>query len=79
MAEFQSRFLHARIRVRDMERAVKFYKGVFGFREQRRSVSPAGNQLCFLELPGNETLLELCFTPGVEFELLRTSSTSPSQ
>ncbi|MDO8589575.1 MAG: VOC family protein [Armatimonadota bacterium] len=68
MAGFRPKFLHVRIRVRDIDRSVKFYSEVFGFKEQRRSTSPAGNQLCFLELPGNETLIELCCTPGVEFE-----------
>ena len=69
MARFQSKFLHTRIRVRDIDRSAKFYTDVFGFKELRRSVSPAGNQLCFIELPGNETQIELCFTPGVEFDL----------
>ena len=68
MADHESKFLHVRVRVRDIERTVKFYTEVFGFKELRRSVSPAGNQLCFLELPGNETLIELCLTPGMEFE-----------
>ena len=68
MSEFRPKFLHTRIRVRDMDRSVKFYTEVFGFRELRRGVSPAGNHLCFIELPGNETQIELCFTPGVEFE-----------
>lgn len=67
MSEFQSKFLHTRIRIRDVERSVKFYTEVFGFTELRRSISPAGNQLIFLQLPGNETLLELCYTPGFEF------------
>jgi lactoylglutathione lyase len=68
MSEFQSKFLHTRIRVHDLDRSVKFYSEVFGFQELRRSTSPAGNQLCFLQLPGNETLIELCYTPGVEFD-----------
>jgi lactoylglutathione lyase len=63
MPEFQPKFLHCRIRVRDIEKSVGFYTQLFGFVEKRRSTSPAGNQLCFLELPGNETLLELCYSP----------------
>lgn len=68
MPDFQPKFLHTRIRVRDLDRSVKFYTEVFGFKELRRSVSPAGNQLCFIQLPGSETLIELCFTPVVEFD-----------
>jgi len=60
---FQSKFLHTRIRVKDLEETIRFYKDVFGFRELRRSTSPAGNKLAFLELPGNETLIELAWSP----------------
>lgn len=63
MTQFKPVFLHCRIRVRDLERSVKFYTSVFGFKEIRRSTSPAGNQLCFLELPDNPTKLELCYSP----------------
>lgn len=59
----QSKFLHVRLRVRDVEETVKFYTEVLNFREVKRSTSPAGNQLVFLQLPGNETLLELCYSP----------------
>ncbi len=63
MSTFEARFLHCRIRVSDLERSVQFYCNVFGFRETRRFTSPAGNHLCYLELPGNQTLLELCWSP----------------
>lgn len=68
MSDFQSKFLHTRIRVRDLERSIKFYTEVFGFKELRRSISPAGNYLAFIQLPGNDTLIELCYTPGFEFD-----------
>ena len=58
---FQSKFLHVRIRVHDLDRSIQFYTEVFGFKEIRRSVSPAGNNLAFIELPGNETVIELCY------------------
>lgn len=63
MSDFQPRFLHCRIRVRDIDRSVKFYSDLFGFKKLRESTSPAGNRLAFLEMPGNNTLIELCYQP----------------
>ena len=59
-----TRFLHCRIRVRDLERSVRFYTEVFGFEKARESTSPAGNRLAFMELPGANTLIELCYQPN---------------
>ena len=56
------RFLHTRIRVRDMDRSIAFYKSL-GYVEGERKDSPQGNSLVFLELPGNEVFLELCHSP----------------
>jgi lactoylglutathione lyase len=57
------KFLHTRIRVGDLERSISFYEQL-GFRCTRRTdKSPAGNQLAFLELEGNEHFLELCYSP----------------
>jgi lactoylglutathione lyase len=57
------KFLHTRIRVADMERSIAFYEKL-GFACARRTdKSPAGNQLAFLELEGNEHFLELCHSP----------------
>jgi len=64
MSDFKAKFLHCRIRVRDIDRSVKFYSDLFGFRKLRESTSPAGNRLAFLELPGNNTLIELCHQPN---------------
>ena len=64
MPQFQARFLHVRIRVRDIDRSTRFYADLFGFKEGRRSTSPAGNRLAFLELPGSNTQIELCCQPG---------------
>lgn len=63
MSDFQPKFLHCRIRVRDIERSVKFYADLFGFAKVREHASPAGNQLAFLEMPGNNTAIELCYQP----------------
>jgi lactoylglutathione lyase len=70
MAEFQPKFLHTRIRVKDLNKTVEFYTKLFGFSESGRHISPAGNQLCFLTLPGNETQIELAYSPdNVNFEV----------
>lgn len=60
------KFLHTRIRVSDLERSIAFYAKL-GFACTRRTdKSPAGNQLAFLELPGNEHFLELCHSPDYQ-------------
>jgi len=60
------RFLHTRIRVSDLEATIAFYEKL-GFECTRRTdKSPAGNQLAFLELEGNEHFLELCYSPDFE-------------
>ena len=56
------KFLHTRIRVADMDRSIAFYQKL-GYTEARRQDSPQGNQLAFLELPGNDVFLELCHSP----------------
>ncbi len=56
------RFLHTRIRVLDLERSIRFYE-TLGYQVGRRKDSPQGNRLVFLELPGNEVFLELCYSP----------------
>ncbi len=57
------KFLHTRIRVSDLERSIRYYE-LLGFQCTRRTDrSPAGNQLAFLEMEGNEHFLELCFSP----------------
>ncbi len=60
------RFLHTRIRVSDLERSIGFYEKL-GYRVGRRAErSPAGNELAFMEIEGNEVFLELCYSPGYE-------------
>jgi lactoylglutathione lyase len=59
-------FLHTRIRVGDLERTIAWYKGL-GFECVRRiPKSPQGNQLAFLQIPGSDHLLELCYQPGYQ-------------
>jgi lactoylglutathione lyase len=56
------RFLHTRIRVRDLNASIEFYKKL-GYTLGEFKDSPEGNSLAFLELPGNEVFLELCHSP----------------
>lgn len=56
------RFLHTRIRVRDLDRSVAFYQ-TLGYVLRDRKDSPQGNRLAFLMLPGNDVFLELCHSP----------------
>ncbi len=57
------RFLHTRLKVRDMDRAIAFYTQHLGCEVTRRSTSPRGTQLTFLKLPGVEADLELAYLP----------------
>jgi len=62
------KFLHTRIRVSDLEATIAFYEKL-GFTLTRRTdKSPAGNQLAFLELGGNDHFLELCYSPDFKVE-----------
>lgn len=56
------KFLHTRIRVRDFEQSIAFYKKL-GYQLGEFKDSPQGNKLAFLELPGNDVFLELCHSP----------------
>ena len=64
-----AKFLHTRIRVSNLERTIAFYE-LLGFQCTRRTdKSPAGNQLAFLELAGNEHFLELCYSPDYQLKV----------
>jgi lactoylglutathione lyase len=56
------RFLHTRIRVRDLDKSVAFYQHL-GYTLRDFKDSPQGNKLAFLALPGNDVFLELCHSP----------------
>jgi lactoylglutathione lyase len=56
------RFLHTRIRVRDLDRSIAFYQ-TLGYVAGELKDSPQGNRLAFLHLPGNDVYLELCHSP----------------
>ena len=59
-----TKLLHTRYRINDLERTVKFYRDVLGLEEVRRHKSPRGSELVFLKAPASEELLELCHFPA---------------
>jgi lactoylglutathione lyase len=63
-------FLHARLKVRDLERSIAFYAEYFNMRCRDRKTSARGTQLAFMHMPGSPTELELAFLPwDVDFKL----------
>jgi len=58
-------FLHTRIRVSNPESSIAFYQKV-GFELGEQKISPQGNQLAFMHLPGNDHFLELTYSPDYE-------------
>ena len=58
------KLLHTRYRLNDLERSVKFYREVLGLTEVRRHKSPRGSELVFMQAPGSEELIELCYFPS---------------
>ncbi|MBC2604197.1 VOC family protein [Puniceicoccus vermicola] len=63
------KFLHTRIRVSDLEKSINFYSSTCGFEVfKRNDKSPSGNQIVHLQLPGNEHMLELTYSPDYKVE-----------
>ena len=50
-----------RFRVQNLDDSIAFYQKL-GYTEKERKTSPQGNQLAFLELPGNSVFLELTWS-----------------
>ncbi len=62
--------LHTRVRVSDLDRSTAWYCDHMGFVVKSRSdKSPAGNQICHLELPGNAHTLELTYSDDYELKV----------
>jgi lactoylglutathione lyase len=61
------KFLHTRIRVSNLQETIDFYTKL-GFELSDRKDSPQGNQLAFLDLPGSDHFLELCYSPEYKVE-----------
>jgi lactoylglutathione lyase len=59
-----TKLLHTRYRVNDLERTVKFYRGILGLQEVKRHKSPRGSELVFLKAPESDEEIEICHFPG---------------
>lgn len=65
-----AKLLHTRFRVGDLDRSIRFYCDNLGFvLRGRTDRSPAGNQLAFLQLPGNPHELELCWSADYQLKV----------
>ena len=63
-------FLHTRVRVGNLDASIAYYCDHLGFKVKSRSEkSPAGNQICHLELPGNAHTLELTYSDDYEMNV----------
>lgn len=63
-------YLHTKLRVRDLDRAIAFYGAVFGYTVRARREGPEGSEIAFMVLPGGDTELQLAHWPqGGEFEV----------
>ena len=63
-------FLHTRVRVSDLDKSIKWYQDLLGFRVLSRSEkSPDGNQIVHLELPGNPHHLELTYSEDYDLNV----------
>ena len=58
------KLLHTRMRVNDLERTVKFYEQALELKVARRSVSPRGAQIVFLQTPNSDEEIEICQLPN---------------
>lgn len=61
------KFLHTRIRVSNPTASIAFYNKL-GFETGEQKTSPQGNQLAFMNLPGNDHFLELTYSPDFKVE-----------
>lgn len=52
------------MRVNDLERTVKFYENALELKVARRSVSPRGAQIVFLQTPNSDEEIEICQLPN---------------
>lgn len=57
------KFLHTRLKTRDIDRSIAFYTTHLGCELVGRKTSPRGSQLAFVRFPGVDADLELAYLP----------------
>ena len=63
-------YLHTKLRVRDLDAAIAFYTGAFGYTVRARREGPDTSEIAFLVLPGGDSELQLAHWPaGGDFEV----------
>lgn len=66
------RYLHTKLRVQDLDRAIAFYRAAFGYELRKRKPGPDHSALAFMALPGEDTELQLAHYPDLDpFEVPR--------
>lgn len=58
-----TKLLHTRMRVNDLDEAIRFYTTVLGLEVLERETSPRGSQLAFLKAPNSDEQIELTSFP----------------
>lgn len=61
-----TQYLHTKLRVRDLDAALRFYEAAFGYKLRSRRPGPEGSEIAFIVLPGDKAELQLCQYPGDE-------------
>ena len=59
-------YLHTKLRVRDLDAAIRFYEQAFGYALRSRRPGPEDSEIAFLRLPDETTELQLSLVPGGE-------------
>jgi len=62
----QIHYLHTKLRVSDLDRAIRFYETAFGYGLRSRRPGPEGSEIAFMVLPGEANEIQLCQYPGEE-------------
>lgn len=57
-------YLHTKLRVRNLEAAMRFYEAAFGYGLRSRRPGPDDSEIAFLSLPGETTEIQLAQMPG---------------
>lgn len=57
-------YLHTKLRVSDLDRAIRFYEAAFGYAVRSRRPGPEGSEIAFMGLPGETAEIQLCQYPG---------------